>query len=126
MYKRQAVSLSQVALEGAHAFLFYQDSHQDHVAGQGRRIDLVALLKKDLDVGLGPVDAPQVPDAGPVIIAPNHFSFLDHFFVAAFLLITILVALYSQLIRLALIVVLCSLVAVVWTAQGRLNCAGVR
>ena len=36
------------------------------------------------------------------------------FFVAAFLLITILVALYSQLLRLALIVVTCSLVAVIW------------
>ncbi|MBP7243570.1 MMPL family transporter, partial [Amaricoccus sp.] len=36
------------------------------------------------------------------------------FFVAAFLLITILVALYSQLVRLALVVVLCSLVAVIW------------
>ena len=36
------------------------------------------------------------------------------FFVGAFLLITLLVALYSQLFRLALIVVLCSLVAVVW------------
>ena len=36
------------------------------------------------------------------------------FFVAAFLLITVLVALYSQLIRLALVVVLCSLVAVIW------------
>lgn len=36
------------------------------------------------------------------------------FFVAAFLLITILVAIYSQLFRLALIVVTCSLVAVIW------------
>ena len=36
------------------------------------------------------------------------------FFVAAFLLITLLVALYSQLVRLALIVVFCSLIAVVW------------
>ncbi len=36
------------------------------------------------------------------------------FFVVAFLLITILVAIYSQLVRLALVVVLCSLVAVIW------------
>ncbi len=36
------------------------------------------------------------------------------FFVAAFLLITILVAIYSQLFRLALIVVTCSLVVVFW------------
>jgi 1-acyl-sn-glycerol-3-phosphate acyltransferase len=27
----------------------------------------------------------RVPDSGSLIIAPNHFSFLDHFFVAAFL-----------------------------------------
>ena len=36
------------------------------------------------------------------------------FFFAAFFLITILVALYSQLVRLALVVVTCSLIAVVW------------
>jgi 1-acyl-sn-glycerol-3-phosphate acyltransferase len=27
----------------------------------------------------------RVPPSGPVIIAPNHFSFLDHFFVGAFI-----------------------------------------
>jgi 1-acyl-sn-glycerol-3-phosphate acyltransferase len=29
--------------------------------------------------------AEQVPTAGPVILAPNHFSFMDHFFVGAFI-----------------------------------------
>ena len=29
------------------------------------------------------ISAENVPAAGPVIIAPNHFSFLDHFFVGA-------------------------------------------
>ncbi|MEA2348913.1 MAG: 1-acyl-sn-glycerol-3-phosphate acyltransferase [Thermoleophilaceae bacterium] len=31
------------------------------------------------------IDSPKVPLHGPAIIAPNHFSFLDHFFVAVYL-----------------------------------------
>jgi 1-acyl-sn-glycerol-3-phosphate acyltransferase len=31
------------------------------------------------------IDSDKIPVEGPVIIAPNHFSFMDHFFVAAFL-----------------------------------------
>src|ERR687896_433636 len=31
------------------------------------------------------IDSRQIPVDGPAIIAPNHFSFLDHFFVAVYL-----------------------------------------
>jgi 1-acyl-sn-glycerol-3-phosphate acyltransferase len=31
------------------------------------------------------IDAAKVPVSGPVILAPNHFSFMDHFFVGAFI-----------------------------------------
>ena len=30
------------------------------------------------------ISSENVPESGPVILAPNHFSFMDHFFVGAF------------------------------------------
>lgn len=31
------------------------------------------------------INAEKVPETGPLIIAPNHFSFMDHFFVGCFI-----------------------------------------
>ena len=31
------------------------------------------------------IDSDKIPPEGPTIVVPNHFSFLDHFFVAAFM-----------------------------------------
>ncbi len=43
--------------------------------------------------------APQVPVSGPAIIAPNHFSALDHFFVAMYLRRRVRFMAKSQLFR---------------------------
>lgn len=48
------------------------------------------------------VDAELVPGSGPVIIAPNHFSTLDHFFVAMYLRRRVRFMAKSQLFRGAL------------------------
>jgi 1-acyl-sn-glycerol-3-phosphate acyltransferase len=45
------------------------------------------------------IDAELVPAAGPVIIAPNHFSTLDHFFVAMYLRRRVRFMAKSQLFR---------------------------
>jgi 1-acyl-sn-glycerol-3-phosphate acyltransferase len=63
-----------------------------HERARGRRPDWVYELVRMVLVPYVAVlyrsrciDSHKVPNSGPVLIAPNHFSFLDHFFVAAYL-----------------------------------------
>ena len=48
------------------------------------------------------IDAQKVPADGPAIVAPNHFSFLDHFFVAVYLRRKVQFMAKSQLFKLPL------------------------
>ena len=48
------------------------------------------------------IDSDRVPADGPAIIAPNHFSFLDHFFVAVYLRRKVHFMAKSQLFRMPL------------------------
>jgi 1-acyl-sn-glycerol-3-phosphate acyltransferase len=45
------------------------------------------------------IDVANVPERGPVILAPNHFSYLDHFFVAVLLRREVQFMAKSQLFR---------------------------
>jgi 1-acyl-sn-glycerol-3-phosphate acyltransferase len=45
------------------------------------------------------IDSPNVPANGPAIVAPNHFSFLDHFFVGIYLRRKVQFMAKSQLFR---------------------------
>jgi 1-acyl-sn-glycerol-3-phosphate acyltransferase len=51
------------------------------------------------------IDVDRVPSDGPVIIAPNHFSFLDHFFVAVYLRRKVQFLAKSQLFKLPMQIV---------------------
>jgi 1-acyl-sn-glycerol-3-phosphate acyltransferase len=51
------------------------------------------------------IDSHQIPADGPAIIAPNHFSFLDHFFVAVYLRRKVNFMAKSQLFRMPLEIV---------------------
>jgi 1-acyl-sn-glycerol-3-phosphate acyltransferase len=51
------------------------------------------------------IDADKVPADGPAIVAPNHFSFLDHFFVAVYLRRKVQFMAKSQLFKMPLEIV---------------------
>jgi 1-acyl-sn-glycerol-3-phosphate acyltransferase len=61
-----------------------------HVRSRTREPDAVYELVRVLTTLYGlialrlrPISAEKVPESGPVLLAPNHFSFLDHFFLGA-------------------------------------------
>ena len=51
------------------------------------------------------IDSMHIPADGPAIIAPNHFSFLDHFFVAVYLRRKVNFMAKSQLFKMPLEIV---------------------
>ena len=51
------------------------------------------------------IDSQKVPADGPVIVAPNHFSFMDHFFVAVYLRRKVQFMAKSQLFKMPLQIV---------------------
>src|SRR5918996_5246056 len=51
------------------------------------------------------IDSRHIPADGPAIIAPNHFSFLDHFFVAVYLRRKVNFMAKSQLFKMPLEIV---------------------
>jgi 1-acyl-sn-glycerol-3-phosphate acyltransferase len=51
------------------------------------------------------IDSDKIPADGPCIVAPNHFSFLDHFFVAVYLRRKVQFMAKSQLFKMPLQVV---------------------
>ena len=51
------------------------------------------------------IDSDKVPADGPVIVAPNHFSFMDHFFVAVYLRRKVQFMAKSQLFKIPLEIV---------------------
>ncbi len=46
-------------------------------------VRVITTLYGLLPLRLRPISAEKVPAHGPVLLAPNHFSFLDHFFLGA-------------------------------------------